>query len=86
MSKTTGGLNRNGTHRRLVCAEDINFISGNINTADKSTEPIPVAERSTARVRSRSLAGFAGSNPARGMDVCFEYCVVEVEVEVSSTG
>ena len=34
------------------------------------TEPVPVAERSQARVYGRSLAGIAGSNPARGMDGC----------------
>ena len=32
--------------------------------------PIPVAERSKARVCGRSLAGIADSNPTRGMDVC----------------
>ena len=33
--------------------------------------PIPVAERSHARVCSRSLAGITRSNPAEGMDICF---------------
>ena len=33
-------------------------------------EPIPVAERSQARVCGRSPAGIAGSNPAGNMDVC----------------
>ena len=32
--------------------------------------PIPVAEKSKARVCSRSLAEIAGSNPAGHMDVC----------------
>jgi hypothetical protein len=32
--------------------------------------PIPVAARSKAWVCGRSLAGVAGLNPARGMDVC----------------
>ena len=32
--------------------------------------PVPVAERSKARVYGRSLAGIAGSNPAGGMDGC----------------
>ena len=32
--------------------------------------PVPVAERSKARVYVRSLAGIAGSNPAGGMDGC----------------
>ena len=31
--------------------------------------PVPVAERSKARVYGRSLAGIAGLNPAGGMDV-----------------
>jgi hypothetical protein len=35
-----------------------------------------VAERSKARVRSRSPAGIAGSNPARGMNV-YVVCVVQ---------
>ena len=35
--------------------------------------PIPVAERSKAWVCSRSPAGIAGSNFARGMDVCCEF-------------
>jgi len=33
-------------------------------------QPIPVAARSKAWVRGRSLAGIAGSNPFGGMDVC----------------
>ena len=40
--------------------------------------PIPVAERSKARVYSRSLAEIAGSNPAGGMECC--------KVEVAATG
>ena len=32
--------------------------------------PVPVAERSKERVYGRSLAGIAGSNPARGMNDC----------------
>ena len=37
--------------------------------------PVPVAERSKARVYGRSLAGIAGSNPAGGMDVCVVFVV-----------
>jgi hypothetical protein len=33
-------------------------------------KPVPVAERSSAWVNDRSLAGTAGWNPAVGMDVC----------------
>ena len=47
--------------------------------------PIPVAERFMARVCGRSHAGSAGSNPARGMDVCV-VSVVCCQVEVSATG
>ena len=36
---------------------------------------IPVAARSKAWVYCRSLAGIVCSNPARGMDVCLDYCV-----------
>ena len=42
-------------------------------------EPIPVAVRSTARVYGRSLAGNAGSNLARGMDVCVMCYRVKLE-------
>ena len=45
--------------------------------------PVPVAERSKARVYGRSLAEIAGSNPAGGMDVL---CCVCCQVEVSATG
>ena len=38
--------------------------------------PFAVAERSKARICSRSLAGAAGSNPAGRMDVCCECCVL----------
>ena len=31
--------------------------------------PVPVAQRSKARVYGRSLAGISGSNPAGGVDV-----------------
>ena len=45
-------------------------------------QPIPVAARCNAWVRTRSLAGTEGSNPAGGMDVCL-LCVLCV---VSATG
>jgi hypothetical protein len=38
--------------------------------------PIPVADRSKARVCGQSLAGVAGFNPAGGMDVCV-VCVAQ---------
>ena len=38
--------------------------------------PFPVVARSKAWVFGRSLTGIVGSNPARDMDVCCEYCVL----------
>jgi hypothetical protein len=43
----------------------------------------PAAARSKAWVCGRSLAGIVGSNPAGGMDVCCECCVLS---EVSASG
>ena len=37
---------------------------------------MPVAARPEAWVCGRSLAGIAGSNPAEGMDVCHERCML----------
>jgi len=37
---------------------------------------VTAAARSKAHVCSRSLAEAVGSNPARGMDVCCECCVL----------
>ena len=48
--------------------------------------PIPVAERSKARVCDRSLAGIAGSNPAGGHGHLTLASVVCCEVEVSASG
>jgi hypothetical protein len=39
-------------------------------------KPIPVAARSNEWVCGRSLVGVVGSNPARGLDVSFERCVL----------
>ena len=43
-----------------------------------TSRPIPLAERSVARVCGRPLAGIAGLNPAGGMDVFILWvlCVV----------
>jgi hypothetical protein len=46
--------------------------------------PVPVTARSKAWICGRSLAGIAGSNPARGMDVCLSW-VVFCHVEDSAT-
>ena len=40
------------------------------------TSPIPAAARSNAWVCGRLLAGTASSNPAEGMDICCDCCVV----------
>jgi hypothetical protein len=38
-----------------------------------------MAEWCTARVRSLSFAGIAGSNPAEGMDECIVCCTLKTE-------
>jgi hypothetical protein len=52
---------------------------------DTSEVLIPVRKMSEARICGRSLAGFAGSNPAGGMDVSL-VGVVCCQVEVFATG
>ena len=42
--------------------------------------PVPVAARSKAWFNCRSLSETVGSHPAGGMDVCREWCQVEVSV------
>ena len=44
----------------------------------KFGEPIPVAARSKAWICGRSLAGTVVSNPAGGMSVCCDCCVLSV--------
>ena len=41
----------------------------------------PLAARSKTWVCGRSLAGIAGSNPSRGMDVSFVCCQIEVSAK-----
>jgi hypothetical protein len=49
--------------------------------------PIPMAELSKARVSGHSLSGTAGWNPAAGMDVCCECCVLSLrQADLSSRG
>jgi hypothetical protein len=52
----------------------------------KLCRPIPVAERSKARVCSRSPAQIGGSNPVGGMDVGLLRVLCVCQVEVSATG
>ena len=40
------------------------------------TEPLPVAARSKARVCGRLPVEIMGSNPAGGMNVCCDFCVL----------
>jgi len=47
---------------------------------------IPVAARSKAWNCGRWLAGIAGSNPARGMDILSLVGIVCCQIEVSATG
>jgi hypothetical protein len=49
------------------------------------TWPIPVAERSKAKICASSLAWISGSNPAGRTDVCL-FRVLCYQVEVSATG
>ena len=49
------------------------------STRWRSWLPIPVAERSWARVCGRSLAGIAGSNPAVDMNICVLCCTVRTK-------
>ena len=42
-------------------------------------KPIPVAERSKARVCGRSLPGVTGSNPAGSMDICVVCCTLRTK-------
>jgi hypothetical protein len=46
----------------------------------KHTRPIPEAEQSMVWVCGCSLAGIVGSNPAGGMAVCYECCVLSGRV------
>jgi len=41
-----------------------------------SVLPVPVAAHSNTRICGRSPAEIVGSNPAGGMDVCCECCVL----------
>ena len=48
--------------------------------------PAPVAERSKERVGGQLLAGIAGSNSARGVEVCLLDCCVLSGREVCANG
>ena len=54
-------MKKNYINKSCICS---------FNLIKRHIWPIPVAERSKARVYGRSLAGIAGSNSAGGMDVC----------------
>ena len=58
------------------CPELKSYVSELILDSYEYTPPISVAARSKAWVYGRSFAGIVGSNPAGGMDVCVEYCVL----------
>ena len=60
----------------------ITIIIWNKNRIEK---PVPVAERSKARVYGRSLAGIAGSNPVGGHGWLSVVNVVCCQVEVCAT-
>ena len=65
----------------LCSREIVNIFSYNTDKGSNCVSilvslrsPIPVADRSKARVYGSSLAGIAGLNPAGGMDVCVVCC------------
>jgi hypothetical protein len=60
-------------------------LSPRINYTTDLYLPITVVARSQVLVCSRSLAGIAGSNPAGGMDVSCECCVLS-KLELSALG
>ena len=39
------GLKLNGTHQRLVYADDVNMLGGSVQTKEKSTEASVVADK-----------------------------------------
>jgi hypothetical protein len=49
------------------CSLSSHFV---FNSVYVIRSPVPVAARSKEWVYGRSIAGIAGSNPARGMDFC----------------
>ena len=64
---------------------NLRILSHNKNTRIINLRPIPVAARFKAFLRSRSLDGIAGLNPAGGMDgrlLCL-LCVVQVEASAN---
>ena len=68
---------KQGTNQRVgsICiAIEKNLVMSAVLASSSSKVPIPVAERSKARVCGRSLSGVAGSNFAGGMDVCVVLC------------
>jgi hypothetical protein len=60
----------------ILRSTTVDFV--NIMYSTWRVQVIPVAAQSKAWLCGRSLAGIAGSNPAKGMDVCLlrVFCVV----------
>ena len=52
------------------------LVKSNFYFRLRAAVPVSVAAQSKAWVCGHSLAGIAGSIPARGMDVCRECCVL----------
>jgi hypothetical protein len=53
----------------VIIRDNKNFVS-EFSYSIATYKPIPVTARSKAWVCGRLITGIAGSNPARGMDVC----------------
>jgi hypothetical protein len=60
------------------------IVNRKLHLSKELDAPIPVAARSKACVRGRSLAGLAVSNPAGGTDVSY-MSVVCYQVEISAS-
>jgi hypothetical protein len=59
---------------RCITVQDVSVML--INASTNRFLPVPVAVRSKVYVCGRSPAEIVGSNPAGGMDVCCECCVL----------
>ena len=67
----------NGSHNgNSSCAQCVYFYVITAILTDCPPSPIPAASRSKSWVYGRSLAVIASSNPARGMTVSCECCML----------